>query len=130
MNVGCGAICLIALFVALSVQERSAGKRLAPWLPCAHLLTDLGGVLFFFCAIYRFLDEIVTLATNDLASFVWLNVAVPFFIGYHEKLWPLPAAFGAKVRIEDEGDASFLIEQFLPLSHLFFSKSLLVYLWV
>jgi hypothetical protein len=31
--VRCGAICLIALFAALSNQERSASKQLAPQLP-------------------------------------------------------------------------------------------------
>jgi hypothetical protein len=30
MCLRCGAICLIALFVALSNQERSASKQLAP----------------------------------------------------------------------------------------------------
>ena len=30
LHVLCGAICLIALFVALSNQERSASKQLAP----------------------------------------------------------------------------------------------------
>ncbi len=39
------AICLIALFVALSDQEsdqeRGASKQLAPGAPYAHLLTDL-----------------------------------------------------------------------------------------
>jgi|SoiMethySBSTD1v2_1073268.scaffolds.fasta_scaffold20022_2 hypothetical protein len=33
LRVRCGAICLIALFAALSNQERSARKQLAPQLP-------------------------------------------------------------------------------------------------
>jgi len=45
MGVRCGAICLIALFVALSDQEsdqeRGASKQLAPGVPYTHLLTDL-----------------------------------------------------------------------------------------
>jgi len=41
MCVRCGAICLIALFVALSNQERSASKQLAPGAPYTHLLPDL-----------------------------------------------------------------------------------------
>src|SRR5262245_19190523 len=41
MRIRCGAICLIALFVALSVQETNASKQLAPGALCAHLLTDL-----------------------------------------------------------------------------------------
>jgi hypothetical protein len=45
MRVRCGAICLIALFVALfdwkSNQERGASKQLAPLLPYTHLQTDL-----------------------------------------------------------------------------------------
>src|SRR5262245_35685330 len=102
------------------------GVRLAR--PC--WFETLIGVVFFFCAICRFLDEIVTLSTNNPASFVRPNVAVPFFIGDHEELWPLPATFGADLRIEDEGDAPFLIEQFLPPSLQFFIKALLVYLWV
>jgi len=30
LRVRCGAICLIALFAALPIQERSASKQLAP----------------------------------------------------------------------------------------------------
>src|SRR6266540_4307672 len=45
MRLRCGAICLIALFVAFSDQEsnqeRGASKQLAPGVPYAHLLTDL-----------------------------------------------------------------------------------------
>src|SRR5262245_21184335 len=45
MSVRCGAICLIALFVALSGQgsnqETGASKQLAPPLPCTHLLIAL-----------------------------------------------------------------------------------------
>jgi hypothetical protein len=33
MRVRCRAICLIALFAALSNQERSASKQLAPQIP-------------------------------------------------------------------------------------------------
>jgi hypothetical protein len=33
MRVRCGAICLIALFATLSIQERSASKQLAPQFP-------------------------------------------------------------------------------------------------
>ena len=43
MHAWCGAICLIALSVALSDQEsnqeRGASKRLAPGVPSAHLQT-------------------------------------------------------------------------------------------
>jgi hypothetical protein len=45
MSIRCGAICLIALFVALSDQEsnkeRGASKQLAAPLPYTHLLSDL-----------------------------------------------------------------------------------------
>jgi len=40
-HVRCGAICLIALIVASSDQEKSASKQLAPGAPYTHLLTDL-----------------------------------------------------------------------------------------
>src|SRR5215510_7103980 len=83
---------------------------------------------FFFCAIYSFLDEIVALTTNDFTLLVWLNVVVPLLIRSHEEIWPLLATFGAEVRIENEGYASFLSQQPLPLSLLLFSKALLVYL--
>jgi hypothetical protein len=33
LRLRCGAICLIALFAALSNQDRSASKQLAPQLP-------------------------------------------------------------------------------------------------
>jgi len=39
--VRCGAICLIALIAALSNQERSASKQLAPQLPYTQSQTDL-----------------------------------------------------------------------------------------
>jgi hypothetical protein len=45
MRIRCGAICLIALFVALSDQEfnqeRGAGKQLAAPLPYMHLQTAI-----------------------------------------------------------------------------------------
>jgi hypothetical protein len=41
MRIRCGAICLIALFVALSDQKRGASKQLAPGVPYTHLLTGL-----------------------------------------------------------------------------------------
>ena len=47
-RVRCGAICLIALFVASPDQEKSASKQLAPPLPYTHLLTDLSAGLFLF----------------------------------------------------------------------------------
>jgi hypothetical protein len=40
-HVRCGASCLIALFAALSNQERSARKQLAPQLPYSQSQTDL-----------------------------------------------------------------------------------------
>jgi len=46
MGVRCGAICLIALFAALSDwesnQERGASKQLAPGVPYTHLQPALG----------------------------------------------------------------------------------------
>jgi hypothetical protein len=41
MRVLCGAICLIALFVASSDKEAGASKQLAAPLPYTHFLTDL-----------------------------------------------------------------------------------------
>jgi hypothetical protein len=41
LRVRCGAICLIALFAALSNQERSASKQLAPQLPYTQSQTAL-----------------------------------------------------------------------------------------
>jgi|SRR5882672_1005247 len=41
MRVRCGAICLIALFAALSNQERSASKQLAAPLPYTQSQSDL-----------------------------------------------------------------------------------------
>jgi hypothetical protein len=41
MRVRCGANCIIALFAALSGQETSASKQLAPPLAYTHLQTDL-----------------------------------------------------------------------------------------
>jgi hypothetical protein len=50
MRLRCGAICLIALFVASSKQEsnqeRGASKHLAPAAPYTHLLTALAAHTF------------------------------------------------------------------------------------
>jgi len=44
--VRCGAICLIALSVALSNQETGASKQLAPGVPYTQLQTDLNCLLY------------------------------------------------------------------------------------
>jgi hypothetical protein len=41
MRIRCGAICLIALIAALSNQERSASKQLAPQFPHTQSQTAL-----------------------------------------------------------------------------------------
>ena len=69
MRARCGAICLIALFAALSNQERSASKQLAPQLPYTQSQSALGG------SVWRHgMDDVGQGVGVDLTDVVWFDL--------------------------------------------------------